>query len=568
MPDPTPRQALSQLENLKFTFDRNAARAKRTLLTRLERAVLTDADEVLRLHEMLCFLRAYPDDRALLNTVLRMLRTFETREDLVEQRKELVDSGIAGTEIHFPFYWFTFDWVARRWPDRLRIDWSAAAKGKALLDRRLSMLMPYCETLGLEEAVLTTREWIECLKGPDETDGAFVARRYRALRAEPMTREALFEEMDLSFRLLPGPDTPTQTRNHREISRVAFQKRPFVQTRDTFRKDLERPPRSVQNVSRGEARKLIEMARVLMVVRSRDLDCFVHASEDDVRLLDYGDGLQFVSYGSRPERRQMLDAAYGFLMLKNGAPIGYVLSASLFGSSEIAFNVSPSFRGAEASRLYAQTLSVVRHLFDVDTFVVDPYQMGHENLEGLKSGAWWFYYKLGFRPKDAAILRLAGRELEKLKSKRGHRTGIATLNRLSSVNMYLYLDEPRDGILGLFARENIGLSIVRYLARRFGGDREKGLEACSREAARLLGLGSLAGLSPGERLAWERWAPLVLQLPGIEDWSVSDRSAVARVVRAKGGRRESDFVHRFDRHRRLRQALFDLAREAPPLPVD
>ena len=31
-------------------------------------------------------------------------------------------------------------------------------------------------------------------------------------------------------------------------------------------------------------------------------------------------------------------------------------------------------------------------------FVVKPYQFGKGNPEGLKSGAFWFYYRLGFRP--------------------------------------------------------------------------------------------------------------------------------------------------------------------------
>ena len=46
--------------------------------------------------------------------------------------------------------------------------------------------MPYAETLALEEATKSTREWIEALKRPDETDGTFLVRRYRALTADPM----------------------------------------------------------------------------------------------------------------------------------------------------------------------------------------------------------------------------------------------------------------------------------------------------------------------------------------------------------------------------------------------
>jgi hypothetical protein len=67
-------------------------------------------------------------------------------------------------------------------------------------------------------------------------------------------------------------------------------------------------------------------------------------------------------------------------------------------------------------------------------------------------------------------------------------------------------------------------------------------------------------LSPGERLAWRRWAPLVAVLPGLDRWSLKDRKALARVVLAKGGRRESDFVRTFDAHSRLRTAIRRLAK--------
>ena len=61
-------------------------------------------------------------------------------------------------------------------------------------------------------------------------------------------------------------------------------------------------------------------------------------------------------------------------------------------------------------------------------------------------------------------------------------------------------------------------------------------------------------------MAWRRWAPLVLILPGIERWNASDRRELVKVIRAKGGRRESDFVTRFDRHTKLRRAIVHLGR--------
>ena len=61
-------------------------------------------------------------------------------------------------------------------------------------------------------------------------------------------------------------------------------------------------------------------------------------------------------------------------------------------------------------------------------------------------------------------------------------------------------------------------------------------------------------------MAWKRWAPLVLILPGIERWNARDRRELVKVIRAKGGRRESDFVMRFDRHPKLPKAIVRLGR--------
>ena len=132
---------------------------------------------------------------------------------------------------------------------------------------------------------------------------------------------------------------------------------------------------------------------------------------------------------------------------------------------------------------------------------------------------------------------------------------IETLQELSAENMYLFLGRTRKTILGRFSLANVGHRMTRYLAGRFGADREEGTRVCSREAARLLGLRSFSGFTPGERLAWERWAPLVVNLPGLPKWTAVEKKALVAVVRAKGGQRESDFVLLFNRHRGLQRAL-------------
>jgi len=134
---------------------------------------------------------------------------------------------------------------------------------------------------------------------------------------------------------------------------------------------------------------------------------------------------------------------------------------------------------------------------------------------------------------------------------------------MASEYMFLQLGRRRRDVLGHIALDNIGLHISRYLAERFGGERERGIATCEEEVAGLLGLRNRDRLTPGERIAWSRWAPLVQVIPGVRRWSAASRRALREVIRAKGGQRESEFVRRFDRHRPLQQALLQLSDREP-----
>lgn len=555
-----PSTLLSRLERAKERYGPGAAQSKLALLRALDRQQLITARQLLRLHEALCFLRAYPDDARLLRKVESMLARFRRRGDLARFADELVDSGIAGSEIHYAFFWPTACWLEQKWGERLRLDLEGFEKSETL-DALLTLLMPYAETLALDEAALELPEWIELLKAPRESDASFLIRRMRRLHADPRLREALFDDLVLPLILEPGPDTPNRTRaRHARLPVVFRGERPLDGRRPDLRAACEERPRAVREVAAGEAERLIDLTREAMVTRSRDLYAFKYADPRDVRMLDYGDGLQFVAMGLRPENRLMLDTVYGFLTTMNGVPIGYVLSSSYFNSTEVAYNVFDTFRGGEAGRVYGKVLAMMRHLFATDAFTVDPYQLGHDNDEGLQSGAWWFYYKLGFRPLDGRVKQLVRRELARMRREPGYRSSLDTLQELSSVSMYFYLGRPREDVRGLLPLENIGLAVTRRLARRFGADREEGLRVCAREAAELLGCRSFRGWTASERQAWNRWAPLVTTLPGVGRWSTAERRALVDVIKAKGGRREDAYTRKLDRHTKLRRALQSLAR--------
>ncbi len=556
-------RALGKLEKIRSAYGGEAAARKRALLSRLASARLATARQVFRLHEALCFLQAYPDDAEVLALVERMLSLFSSRRDVARHREALEGSGIGGTPTVCPFYAPTARWLARRWGGHLAVDWRNVDR-KDDLDRLLPRLVLFAETPALDELDPGPRSWVRRLKGPAETDASFLIRRFGSLRMPPPDRDTLYEALELPVRLSPGPDTPARTRAKLPGFQVAFQSRPLDRSRPDLRVEARRRPREVRDVSPREADRLIDAARTAMITRERDLEVFEHANRRDARLVLYEDGLAFACLGAVPEARLLLDAVYGFLTLKNGVPIGYVLSSALFGSAEVAYNVFESFRGGEAALVYARVLSTLRHLFGADSFTVFPYQLGGlGNDEALRSGAFWFYRKLGFCPRDPKVLRLLRAEEARMNRRPSHRSDLLTLKKLAAENVFLHLGRSRTDVLGILELPNVGLKVMDSVAARFGSERERAARVLSEEARHLLGLPSLAGFSPGERLWFERWAPLVTILPGIRSWSTADRRRLVGVIRAKGGRRESDYVPLFDAHCPLRRAVAALAAPEP-----
>jgi hypothetical protein len=560
----TSKQAVRDLHALKRIvqdFGPDAAALKVDLMRRLERASLRTSAQVLLLHETLLFARAYPDDERVLAHSERLLRSFARRADLRRVRAELDNSGIAGTSIRYRFYPPTASWLARLHGPHLAIDWDEFEHAD-LLERNLWMLVLWGESAAFEGDPVSMREWIRRLKGPRESDAAFLVRRIEALPMHVFARERFAEELDVPLVLSPGPRTPSRTLARSPVATPVYQREPLRRGRPDLESDVLRAPLAIRAVSAREGARLVHMAREAMVTRSRDLEAFMHADARDVRMIDCGDGLAFACMGVRPERRLLLESVYGFLTLKNGVPIGYVLASALFGSAEIAYNVFDAFRGAEAAHVYGRALAAVRALFGVDTFTVYPYQLGHENEEGLRSGAWWFYQKLGFRPRDAGTLHVMKRELARIARRPEHRSSLATLRVLAQENVFFDLSRARDDVIGVFPLDRVGAHVAARMAERFGSDREQATRTCTEEARKALGI-RLATLNRDERMMLDRWSPLLACIPGVARWPASDRRALVAVIRAKAGQRESEYVKQIDAHARLRAALRQLVTSSP-----
>jgi len=542
-------RALADLERCRDNFTPDMAARKVAALRALARSRLATAEQVKRLHEVLCFMRAYPDDAGVLRLVEHMLEGFARRHDLRAHRDALAHSGIAGTLMWFPFFYPTARWIAQGWPDALRLDRTDTVAEESIA-KALPGLMTPIENHALREAHLPGYRALDALRGR-RTDATFLVARVAAMPGDDVTRETFYDLINPSCELLPGPGRPARTTAVFGSGPRAWQTRPLRHARPDLRAELMIPPRSLRRASLSDGRALVTLARESMITRSRDLDAIAYGNARDVWLIDDSGGLAFALIGMVPERRAALPAIYGGLTLQNGVPIGYHQADFLGRSAAISFNTFDTFRGGESAHVFARWLAALQAFAGVSSFSIEPYQLGQGNDEGIESGAWWFYAKLGFRPRARAATALAKSETQRVRRNPAHRSSPETLRRLAAHHVFLDLDPTRPAPLLL--PTNIGLRLGAYLAT-LADDRDAAVALALDHAARRCGLTSLRGLSRREREAWTKTAPLIAALP-LRAWSAAERAALLPLVSAKGSRSERGYAQTLAGNVKLERSL-------------
>ncbi|MBI5765350.1 MAG: hypothetical protein HZA51_17700 [Planctomycetes bacterium] len=542
------RSDLEVLRSLRTDYSRSGTARKKRVLRQLMRRGLGDAVLIREYHEALLFLAAYPDDqevwglsqkghRRIAAEVRRLTRASKTAD------RRLENSGIAGSRVTCHYSLDLLAWMVERFPRELEFDWEDGSLGDDF-EEVLPMLASRVEGDGLMADHLTTREWVRKARGRFRgSDLAWIVSRFQRTGVKGPLLDRVFDSLELPVVWRVG------AKASRTLGRLpgarAFCHVDGIRKLGAIQEEVMRPVPGEDRVSAAEAKRLMEVVRTALAVRQRETDAATYTQMAEVRRWRLERGFEVVMYGMSPERRLPIESFYGFLLAKNGIPLGYGGGWVFFDRCEIGVNIFDSFRGGESAYGFAQVMRVYRQVFKSRRFTVDPYQFGEGNPEAIKSGAFWFYYRLGFRPLEAKLAKLAADEWAKIGANRAYRSSATVLRRLARAHIAIDLEE---GVTDTPDLKRISLAATTWIGQRFAGDREAAEAWAVRRVERM------AGMRMGSAQGVRSLAVLVAMVDGIERWTNKERRKVGEVVRAKGGVREAEYSAKLLRCGRLREA--------------
>lgn len=413
------------LEAAKGQFGAKAAREVVALLKKAANTRFRDAQELIHFHETVLFLRAYPQSAHVLREADRILFSFGERlrgMPLAEFEYSEI-SGIAGTGLSTNFSSPFAKSLAERHVGNVRIDWDQYQHSD-----RLGPILARLIPKAFEDWAIGPhpdwRRWYEKARG---TLPWLIAG---------VTPE-VYDLLELPLRWDLADSSASRSRARLPRKNVFYHDGPFLARKDvSIEAEFAAPKIDIRRLPSQEAQQILDVIIDASAVRYRELYGFLYPDRANVFHSDLGRGVDFYFFGlARKWKLPERDYCAG-MYFKNGVPLGYVEvlwpRGKRGGRMEVGFNLYYTFRQGETAWLYARLLKLFHERFHAGSFLIDPYQLGHENEEAIESGSFWFYYKLGFRPENPESALLASREFSKITADPSYRTRPAALRKLAS----------------------------------------------------------------------------------------------------------------------------------------
>jgi hypothetical protein len=537
---------ITRLFSIRTRFGKQFASEKIQLLNTINITTLKSKKAIQSVSAVLLFLITHPDNKTIYKLANNLLKQLQDHIYTNEKIKtSLYNTGITKTSVCAAFSFEMVKWIRKTRP--MEIKFSSFEAGDAQIQSILSVVLPKVESEILQDENAEWKGWFRHLKKADEDLLDQLIDLFDSSDIRPEVKDELWNAIGINVEInftsqCCLPQTLVEPYYHRSLIRKVIPQQA-----------VQKPIRV--KLSESEAEQLIDCSRMILLRNLREIDPTSFTAAEHASYYQLGRGISVALMGMMPERRHPVDSYLSYTIFKNGLPVGYGGCWILFNSGRIGFNIFPDYRGGESKYIFDQVLQLHRKLYGLKRFTADPYQVGKENSEGIQSGAFWIYYRAGFRPLQKQQQLLATAEDLKINADKNYRSPAPVLKTLANSRLQLVLQKSAVR----FDATDLSLAYASILAKKFKGNR--GL--AERDSAKKLAIILQIKNYQEEKIKFilKNWALLLLSNEKELRINMPLKKALKKLFELKANGSEEEYITVMQRSVELRQFIEGILKE-------
>jgi hypothetical protein len=468
--------SIRQLREFSTQFNETSHSKKKDLLKKISEIKIPVQKSISDYQHLLLFLAAHPFEEKFDSLVKSEMEriAISIRKMNKKDKDKFDNSGLPFTKTQASFTHDLLKILDSK--KELKLSYHSSEESTIELNSILSFTLPDIEKDHTSAGMNQENLW-EILKVKEKDRLSFLIGELDKLNETPFIKDYLIDKFNLFVSIEPSDKKYSKLFNRIEVKKKYFhseilKKFDHVQLMNT-------PLPDPKKLSETEINRMIEVMQTSLYLLERETDPCTFIDRNSLRYYELERGISIALFGMIPERQMSMESYVGYTLFKNGYPAAYgggwiYGTRSLFG-----INIFEQFRGGESGYILIQLLRTYKQVFHLTFFEVEPYQYGLDNPEGIESGAFWFYYRYGFRPLDKTLKKLANSEFEKIKTKKNYRSSKTTLTKFTDSNIGWQMGESIPPKV-----TDLRSKITKMIAQKFDNNRSKAIAYCVEELRR------------------------------------------------------------------------------------
>lgn len=508
-------------------------------------------------HDLLLYTCAFPGSRSVLEAATDELNRLTSVVEQIASGKNraaiqaITGDGIMHTSLICSFSYGVVCWLADHFPGDVAIhDSNAESESIVAVLQQLLPAIEYEKTTQRPLGLVSRIKSVSGIASPGR-QLQWLLRCFRESGLDDQQAEFLYQQLGIFVSWNTSHPLYNRSQLRIPVTKFDYPQKLLVPADPAA---ILREPVKPVRLHLSEKERLTGIMRASLAFYCRETDPFTDADPAATARFEMGNGLTIVLAGMKKNKRLSLESYIGYMAFQNGIPVAYGGGWIWGQRCRIGLSIYPSFRKGASAWLFCQVMRLYHQYFRATHFIIRPYQFGKANPEGIRSGAFWFYYKLGFRPNNTMLDNLAASEWNKKQTGQQYRTPPNILKQFTGADLEWM---PGKSSLPSFGADVLSAAITKMLNQSYQGSRKTALAYAESRFKQVFSAADLRVLRSLPEKMGQSLLLLFLFTWEIRDWNQAEKSKWLQAWALKVEGAERNHLLQIQKHRLFWKALHD-----------